>query len=82
MNQPKSKRDELNYDRGRSTSEEELVPNPAPKVSSAPAPIGPEKCEEDGIEEEELEVTTVIEVDKSNIKPDIKKDKLSSSRPA
>ena len=81
MNQPKSKRDELNYARGRSTStSEELVPTP--KVSSAPAPIGPENCEEDGLEEEELEVTTVIEVDKSNIKPDIKKDKLSSSRPA
>ena len=65
MNQPESEWDELKYP--RKPVSEELVPiHPTPKVVSAPTSITPEKCEEDGIEEEELEVTTVIQVDESN----------------
>ena len=63
LNQPESKWNELNYPR-RPTSEE-LVPHPTPKVVPALTSIEPEKCQEDGLEEEELEVTTVIQVQKS-----------------
>ena len=59
MKQPERKRDELNNP-GRLASEE-VVSNPTPIVGSAPSSTVPAGDEQDGIEEE-LEVTTVIQV--------------------
>ena len=67
LKQPESKRDELNSP-GRPTSEvvvanatELVVAHTTPKVGSAPPSTVPAGDEQDGIEEE-LEVTTVIQV--------------------
>ena len=71
LKQPQSKRNELNYP-GRPTSEEVVahptevvVAHPTSKLGSVPPSTAAEKCslvgEEDGMEEE-LEVTTVIQV--------------------